>query len=45
MTVGELGSLTARQSYKRLLCVTGELSAGTEIAVTNRNGTVNAAVR
>ena len=45
VTVGELGSLTARQSYKRLLCVTGELSAGTEIAVTNRNGTVNAVVR
>ncbi len=45
VTVGELGSLTARQSYKRLLCVTVDLSAGTKIAVTNRNGTVNAAAR
>ena len=45
ITVGELGSFEARLSYKSLLVVDERLSAGAEIAVTNRNGSVNATVR
>ena len=45
MSVGELGSIEARLSYKCLLVLDERLSAGAEIPVTNRNGTVNAIVR
>ena len=45
VSVGELGSIEARLSYKCLLVLDERLSAGAEIPVTNRNGTVNAIVR
>lgn len=43
--VAELFSLSARLSYKTILVVSGELVSGQQIAVTNRQGTINAAVK
>lgn len=43
--IGELGSLNARQNYKSVLYVSGELNPGAEITVSNRLGSVSATVK
>jgi hypothetical protein len=45
VSVGDLGSIEARLSYKCLLVVAHGLTAETEVPVTNRNGTVTGVVR
>ena len=43
--VGELFSLSAGLSYKSVLVVSGELTSGQQIVVSNRQGSVNAEVK
>ena len=43
--LGELGSVQARQSYKTLLLIDPGLTAGTNLTVSNRTGSVEATVK